>query len=264
MSKVHDAFGIHRPGAASAPRYLLLCALLLTIPAFYIELDVAAVPFRGCGRWLYALASVLLVIDFWHRRINGRQGRMDIESSVDLLILAGTAASAFSGGSPWSDIEWLLRLVYCAIVFLRIGMLMGHYVRPNRVIHMVVLALILLGIAGGGFLLLEPTVTTYPEGLWLAFLTAATLGYGELMPSTPASRIFAVFIVLLGYALFSLVTASIAAMLIGEDEKHLRRELHSEAKLLRAEIAALRKELPGLLVEAERAQEKDQKKEGEN
>ena len=43
MSKVHDAFGIHRPGAASAPRYLLLCALLLTIPAFYIELDVAAV-----------------------------------------------------------------------------------------------------------------------------------------------------------------------------------------------------------------------------
>jgi voltage-gated potassium channel len=74
-----------------------------------------------------------------------------------------------------------------------------------------------------------------------------------MTPSTPASRIFSVFIVLLGYALFSVVTASIAAILIGEDEKQLRRELHAEARLLRSEIAALRQELPQLLAEADAA-----------
>jgi voltage-gated potassium channel len=106
----------------------------------------------------------------------------------------------------------------------------------------------LLAVAGEGFLLLEPRVHSYADGVWLAFLTAATLGYGELVPSTPGSRIFAVFVVLLGYALFSVFTASIAAILIGEDERKLRRELHLDTRMLRLEISALRNELrEGLL-----------------
>ena len=76
--------------------------------------------------------------------------------------------------------------------------------------------------------------------MWLAFITGATVGYGDLVPSTPASRIFAAFIVLLGYALFSVVTASIAALLVGEDEKRFMRGLHSDMRMLREEIAALR------------------------
>jgi voltage-gated potassium channel len=48
---------------------------------------------------------------------------------------------------------------------------------------------------------------------------------------------------LLGYALFSVVTASIAALLVGEDEKKLRRELHTDMRILREEIASLRAEL---------------------
>ncbi len=61
--------------------------------------------------------------------------------------------------------------------------------------------------------------------------------------STPASRIFAVFIVLLGYTLFSVVTASIAALLVGEDEKRIKREMHVEMRALRTEISNLREEL---------------------
>lgn len=254
MSTAQSAADSRRTGAFAGMRPLLLCALFLTIPAFYMALNAPDMPYPKAGAWLYGLASVLLIIDLWQRRIGGRCARMDAETGADFLILAGSIAGAFASGSPWSYVEWVLRLVYCTIVFLRIAMLAGRYVRPTRLMHMVVLALVLLGLAGGGFLLLEPTVGSYPEGLWLAFLTAATLGYGDLMPSTPASRIFAVFIVLLGYALFSLVTASIAAILIGEDEKQLRRELHTEARLLRAEIAALRKELPRLVAEEEKAQ----------
>jgi voltage-gated potassium channel len=63
------------------------------------------------------------------------------------------------------------------------------------------------------------------------------------VPSTHASRIFAVFIVLLGYAIFSVITASIAALFVGEDEKHFQQELHADIRALRQEITSLRNEL---------------------
>jgi len=94
-------------------------------------------------------------------------------------------------------------------------------------------------IAGAGFYWLEPTVQSFADGLWLAFTTGATVGYGDLVPTTTPSRIFAVLITLLGLTFFSLVTASIAAFFIGEDEKLLRKELHEDIRHLRSEVAQL-------------------------
>ena len=48
---------------------------------------------------------------------------------------------------------------------------------------------------------------------------------------------------LVGYAILSLVTASIAAFFIGEDEQKLRRELHRDIKSLHDEVRQLREAL---------------------
>ena len=45
-------------------------------------------------------------------------------------------------------------------------------------------------------------------------MTASTLGYGDLIPSTHASRVFSVFVVLLGFGVLSFVTAAIAATFV--------------------------------------------------
>lgn len=65
----------------------------------------------------------------------------------------------------------------------------------------------------------------------------------DIVLTTAASRIFAAFMVLLGYAMLSLVTASIAAMFVGEDEKQLRREMHRDIRSLQTEIRHLREAL---------------------
>ena len=121
--------------------------------------------------------------------------------------------------------------------------MLARLVVPHHLFQVLAFAVLLLAVAGGGFYWLEPKVLTYADGLWLAFITGATVGYGDLVPSTPAARIFAVFIVLLGYALFSIVTASIAALFVSEDEKRFEKELHADIRSLRADIAALRSEL---------------------
>ena len=105
------------------------------------------------------------------------------------------------------------------------------------------LCLAILGLGGLGFWLLEPRTPNLPDAMWLAFTTAATVGYGDLVPTTHASRAFAVIVVLLGLAVLSLVTASLAAMFVETEERQIERDLMHEIGALRAELRALRTEV---------------------
>ncbi len=96
-----------------------------------------------------------------------------------------------------------------------------------------------MAFGGLGFWLLEPKVLTLSDGLWLAFTTAATVGYGDLVPSTYASRAFAVIVVLIGLAVLSLVTASVAAMFVETEERQIEQDLMREIGELRVEVRAL-------------------------
>lgn len=109
------------------------------------------------------------------------------------------------------------------------------------------LAVAILGLGGMGFWLLDPRVPTLADGLWLAFTTAATVGYGDVVPSTHASRAFSVVVVLLGLAVLSLVTASLAAIFVEQEvdaeERDIERDLMREIRALRAEVRAMRDEV---------------------
>jgi voltage-gated potassium channel len=51
-----------------------------------------------------------------------------------------------------------------------------------------------LGLCGVGLWWLEPGTPARGGGLWLAFTTAATVGYGDSVTSLPASNNFSVFV----------------------------------------------------------------------
>ena len=115
-------------------------------------------------------------------------------------------------------------------------------------LYSLVLCLLILGMGGLGFWMLEPRAHTFSDGLWLAFTTAATVGYGDIVPSTHASRVFAVIVVLLGLAVLSLVTASVAAMFVETEERQIERDLMHEIGNLRSEVRSLREELRQLKI----------------
>lgn len=103
-----------------------------------------------------------------------------------------------------------------------------------------VAAALVLALCGVAYWWLEPTVKTLGDGLWLAFVTASTVGYGDFVPTVPASRFLSVFVVLLGFGVLSLVTATVAAHWVEREEREIEHEI---LRALHAEIAALRKEL---------------------
>ena len=122
------------------------------------------------------------------------------------------------------------------------------HIARRGVIYSLILCGVILLLGGVGFWLLDPGVHTIADGLWLAFTTAATVGYGDMVPSTHASRMFAVIVVLLGLAVLSLATASLAAIFVEKDveegeELQIEHQLMREIRQLRQEVQSLRQDI---------------------
>jgi voltage-gated potassium channel len=221
--------------------------LALTIPAFYL-LAAGTQPWHWrLGEGLYLLAGAGVAASVWLARRSSPSLRVLLARRwVDLLIAGGCIASLAGRQGRWSSVEWTLHLSLAAAIASRLGFSMFARLAPARVMVIVLIGGATMALAGVGFYALEPSVSSYADGLWLAFTSGATVGYGDLVPTAPAARVFAVFTVLLGYGLLSIVTGAIAATLIGEEERGFQRELHQDIRALRREVSSLRREIHAL------------------
>lgn len=117
-------------------------------------------------------------------------------------------------------------------------------------VYSLLLSLAILGLGGLGFWLIDPRINSFADGLWLAFTTAATVGYGDVIPHTPASRLFSVLVVLLGLAVLSLVTASLSAIFVEKEveaeDRAIEKDLLLELQVLRQELHSLRQDVAEL------------------
>ena len=63
--------------------------------------------------------------------------------------------------------------------------------------------------SGGVLFLVEPAITNYGDGLWYAFVTSTTVGYGDLLAVTLIGRITSVFLTIYGLIFFGCLSAVI-------------------------------------------------------
>jgi voltage-gated potassium channel len=126
---------------------------------------------------------------------------------------------------------------------------MSRLLRRQRLIarrgltYSLLLCLIIVFGGGIGYWVLDPGVHSLTDGLWLAFTTAATVGYGDIVPTSHVSRVFSALVVLVGLGVLSLVTGSVAAIFVGSEERQIERDLLLEIRALRDEVRSLRDEL---------------------
>ena len=248
------SWGLSRPPALNAAavraerfwRWPVLIALLSTIPAFYIELlENLPTPLAVA---IYLLAAGLTGLSLWRvARLLTHPRQYLRGNGLDLVLIGGLLIAALIPPSIGSSPALVVRLVVSMLTLLRMVWTIKSWVTQGGLGYLLALAMLVLFFCGAGFWALEPKVQSLEDGLWLAFTTAATVGYGDLVPTTPASKIFAVFVVLLGYAVLSLVTAAIAAMWVETSERRMEqdilRDLHAQLRSVHEELAALKDEL---------------------
>lgn len=74
---------------------------------------------------------------------------------------------------------------------------------------------------------IDPGIDSIGQGLWWAWVTVTTVGYGDVVPTSNPGKLFGAFLILLGVGLFSLLTASFSAFFISKEETthNLDREI---------------------------------------
>ena len=84
---------------------------------------------------------------------------------------------------------------------------------------------------------IDPSVGTIWDGMWWAWVTMATVGYGDIVPHNAAGRLFGSLLILFGVVLLSMLTANLAAFFIGSDVEKMEHE-EKEADRHLKEISA--------------------------
>lgn len=223
----------------------MLIVTLLAIPAFYLG-ELAAEPdLKVLGHMLdravlLAFSAELVLM----LSVSKQRTRYLAYNWLSLAIIAATTLSLLIAHLP-GELTALLRLLRIALAGLLIARL-AHQLRsitPGSTPYILLLGFGLMLLSGAGFYWMEPTVHSYWDGVWLAFTSGLTVGYGDITPTTHAARLFASVVIVLTYGMMSLVTASLAAFFVGQEERRMRLEMHHDLKALREEIADLRTRL---------------------
>ncbi|KPF68062.1 hypothetical protein IP84_11335 [beta proteobacterium AAP99] len=216
--------------------WLRLLALALFIPAFYaLWAGEGLLEQFAIGFWLIAAALLLAAARSEHR---GGQRWFDTA-----LAAAACVTVLLPDVHHWPG--WLPRLAVATILAVRVVLDARVLLRRDRLWMLLVAAAACWALGGVGFYWLDPRVHSVADGLWLAFTTGATVGYGDLIPTVATSRVLALFVVLVGYTFLSLVTAAMVTALLGREERIQMHALHRDIAALHAEIRALRQSLQG-------------------
>jgi voltage-gated potassium channel len=91
----------------------------------------------------------------------------------------------------------------------------------REVLHVAAAAATIVLLSGELLVLLEPETVPngFWQGVWWAVVTATTVGYGDVVPQTPAGRVLASVLMLTGLGVVSTLAAAVAAYFIGHTEE---------------------------------------------
>lgn len=82
----------------------------------------------------------------------------------------------------------------------------------------------------GGILIHFAEGMSYGDGIWWAFVTATTVGYGDISPSTFYGRMIAMGLMLLGIGLIGTVTSTLTSYFLNAGTKSVKNEIIESVK----------------------------------
>jgi voltage-gated potassium channel len=222
---------------------VMIGVALLALPAYVLDTASTSPSLRGVGHVIDALIAAAFTAEaVFMASLSNRPGRYLLDNWLNVIIIASSIASVLGAATEWVALTRMLRVATAGLVFVR-TLAQAQFLFTRRGAPALLgVATTTFAAAGAMFYWLEPDIHSYWDGVWLAFITGATVGYGDLYPRTGAGRAVAVIVVLAGWAYLSLFTANIVALFLGRDEQQLRREMHGDIRHLRNEIVRLEAE----------------------
>lgn len=200
--------------------YDILISSLAAAAVIFVLVDLS----EGLNQWQTALDHLILTIfaiDYAVRLWNAPKKTKFIRDNIcDLIAIF-----------PFHTIFRLFKLVSVAKLA-KIPRLFAFLYRPlkktkrffNTNGFKYVLFVTAVMILFGGISIHFAEGMSYADGIWWAFVTATTVGYGDISPTTFYGRIIAMALMLLGIGLIGTVTSTLTSYFLNPRSKSVKNE----------------------------------------
>lgn len=117
--------------------------------------------------------------------------------------------------------------------------------RLDYIIYVIVIVVVFLGPLAAVFERNSPdaNLTTVTDGIWWAFISMSTVGYGDYFPVTLQGRVIGFVVITLGVTLFSLLTAHISSIMVEDSENAERADIRHHLDAIEHTLEHLEEEL---------------------
>lgn len=213
---------------------MLLVALWIPIQWYLEETQAIGPVLARAADWLIWLAffseTVLLSTLVRNKR------EYLLRNWMNLVIIIGGLPILWQY-TPLVGLMRSLRLVLVIVLLARLSRTIRKLLSRHQLGATLATAFVTMVLSGIIVSRIDPSIGTVWDGMWWAWVTMATVGYGDVVPHNAAGRLFGSLLILFGVVLLSLLTANLSAFFIGGDVEKVERE-EKEADRLLKEISA--------------------------
>ncbi|MDO8812412.1 MAG: ion channel [Gallionella sp.] len=155
---------------------------------------------------------------------------------LNLVIITG-GMPFFWQFAPLVGLLRSFRLALAIMLLVRLSKSARKLLARHQLGNTLMVAFVTMVLSGIIISRIDPSIGTVWDGMWWAWVTMATVGYGDVVPHSAAGRLFGSLLILFGVVLLSLLTANLAAFFIGGDVEKMEQE-EKESDLHLKEISA--------------------------
>ena len=202
---------------ASVAVYLSLCDLTTGFTDFQIKVN--------------NIITILFIIDYAVRLTIAENKKTFFKQNIPDLIAIIPFTSLFKIFRALKILKFLrilkiLKLARLFVYFARFYKRVKFFFEINGLKYMFFTSLFCM-IAGGIAIHFVEGMTVF-DGIWWSFVTATTVGYGDISPTTPTGRIIAAVLMIVGIGMIGSLTSTITAMFFQRHENATRTDAKSE------------------------------------
>ena len=209
---------------------MLVVALWIPVQWYLTEARLIPSSLAIIADWLVWLAfmietSLLTVL------VRNRQ-RYLLRNWMNLAIIVGGLPVIWQF-TPMIGLMRSLRLLLVVVILARLSRTFRKLLSRHQLGATLTVALVTMLLSGVIITRLDPSVGSVWDGMWWAWVSMSTVGYGDVVPHNAAGRLFGALLILFGVVVISMLTASLSAFFIGGDVEKVEHEEREADRMLK-------------------------------
>ncbi len=198
---------------------MLLVAIWIVVE-WYAELE-GVFPrsyayFTDLAIWLFFITETVILTYLVNDKLRY------LRSNWINLVIIFMGVPVIWGMSSYAGILRSLRLLLLAAILINLSDTIRQVLSRNHLGITLAIALMIIMLSGILIAGIDPNIDSVWEGLWWAWVTVTTVGYGDVVPVSVPGKLFGAILILFGLGIFSLLTANFSAFFISKEEQEAK------------------------------------------